>query len=210
MDDQNQLRIAQLLCSRLCHDLISPIGAINNGLELVSEDKSILDEAISLIGQSTQQASSRLAYYRLAFGGTDINEQTDFSQIQSLIQDFFGDGKVEISFGETFTPNEFLVSKLFAKLILNLSLVAAESLPRGGTMEIVTERSTGHRFHVSLAGRGCSLGDEVPNLLSGRISVADIDVKRVVPYLCYGIASQLGIGLNCDDVGADTARISST
>ena len=69
MIDKNEMKMTELLCSKLCHDLISPIGAINNGLEFLQDESSeMANEASKLIDTSAKQAADRLAYFRLAFG----------------------------------------------------------------------------------------------------------------------------------------------
>ena len=73
-------RIAELLCSRICHELVAGVAAINNGVELINEiDSSMFDEAMGLIGDSAQQASARVQYYRMAYGyaGNDALQLTE-------------------------------------------------------------------------------------------------------------------------------------
>ena len=90
----DDLRIAELLCSRLCHDLVSPIGAVNNGVELMEEFGGASDEAMALIGASGKQAARRLQYYRIAFGlaGSQIAQSLD--DTKAVVTGFLEGGKV--------------------------------------------------------------------------------------------------------------------
>ena len=83
-------RIAELLCSRICHELVAGIAAINNGVELISEiDPTMFDEAMGLIGSSAKQASARVQYYRMAYGYAGHDALGGISAVTDLIQGLF-------------------------------------------------------------------------------------------------------------------------
>ena len=87
MSNKIQLRVAELMCSRLCHDLISPISAINNGIELMNEnDEGIIDSSIELLGTSAKQALDRLSFYRVAFGLAGGGAIISWNEIRNILE----------------------------------------------------------------------------------------------------------------------------
>ncbi|MBY7649822.1 MAG: histidine phosphotransferase [Candidatus Liberibacter europaeus] len=130
--------LSALLCSRICHDIISPVGAINNGLELLDED-GIEDEAMQLIRLSTVNAITRLKFSRLAFGHPGYNNTTiELSEIKDIINDFSAiDNKVKVYW----SLGHVVVSRQNAKLLLNLFMIAYISLPKGGDLKISINHS---------------------------------------------------------------------
>ena len=84
MSTKFQLRIAELVCSRICHDLISPVSAINIGIEMLNEgDKKMFSDSIELIGKSAQHALDRLSFYRIAYGYGGEGIVVDWRNIQN-------------------------------------------------------------------------------------------------------------------------------
>src|ERR1700760_4853966 len=129
------LDLAALLCSRVCHDLISPVGAIVNGLEVMDEDKDEETKvfALDLIKKSAKQASAKLQFCRLAFGAAgSAGAQIDLGDAEKVARGLLEDGKTTITWN---LPRE-LVAKNRVKLLLNMLLVAVGTIPRGGTITI--------------------------------------------------------------------------
>src|SRR6202051_2113506 len=125
------LDLAALLCSRVCHDLISPVGAIVNGLEVLEEskDEETKTFALDLIKKSAQQASARLQFCRLAFGAAgSAGAAIDLGAAQGVARGFLEDGKTRLEWN---LPRE-LLPKNRVKLLLNLLLLAGQTIPRGG------------------------------------------------------------------------------
>src|SRR5262245_14012335 len=97
----DELRFAELLCSRLCHDLVSPIGAINNGVELLEEfGGGGSDEAMGLIASSGRQAARRLQFYRVAFGLAGSQVVQSVGDVRSLLTGMLEGGKVTLEWDE--------------------------------------------------------------------------------------------------------------
>src|SRR5271156_1987559 len=142
------LDLAALLCSRVCHDLISPVGAIVNGLEVLDEDKDEETKtfALDLIKKSARQASAKLQFCRLAFGAAgSAAAQIELGDAEKAARGLIEDGKTTIVWN---LPRE-LVAKNRAKLLLNMLLVASGAIPRGGTL---TVDPAGMGFRVTAAG----------------------------------------------------------
>src|SRR5262244_1038334 len=129
------LDLAALLCSRVCHDLISPVGAIVNGLEVLEDDndESTKTFALDLIKKSARQASARLQFCRLAFGAAgSAGAQIDLGDAESVARGFLEDDKTNIAWN---LPR-LLLPKNRVKLLLNMLIIAAQTIPRGGTLTV--------------------------------------------------------------------------
>jgi histidine phosphotransferase ChpT len=182
------LDLAALLCSRVCHDLISPVGAIVNGLEVMDEDK---DEetrtfALDLIKKSARQASAKLQFCRLAFGAAgSAGAQIELGDAEKAARGLIEDGKTTIVWN---LPRE-LVAKNRAKLLLNMLMVAVGTIPRGGTL---TVDPAGMGFRVTAAGLNARLPQAAAELLSGT-STHTVDAHAIQPVYTGILARDCGL-----------------
>lgn len=173
------LDLAALLCSRVCHDLISPVGAIVNGLEVLEEDN---DEetrtfALDLIKKSSRSASARLQFCRLAFGAAgSAGAQIDTGDAEKVSRGLIEDEKIKITWN---LPRE-LRPKNQVKLLLNMMLIAAGAIPRGGTLAVdPVEGSPG--FRIIAAGLNARVTPTTVELLAGAPGQT-VDAHGVQPY----------------------------
>ena len=137
----DSLDLAALLCSRVCHDVISPVGAIVNGLEVLEDDNdaSMRDFALDLIRKSAKQASARLQFARIAFGAAgSAGSSIDLGDAEQVARGMFQDDKVQFSW----TGPRALFPKNRVKLLLNLVVIATNAVPRGGSLAVTV---TGQR-----------------------------------------------------------------
>ena len=129
------LDLAALLCSRVCHDVISPVGAIVNGLEVLDgeQDEEMRAVAMELIKKSAISASARLQFCRLAFGAAgSFGAQIDTGDAEKVARDIFASDRTILQW----TPVRRLASRNSVKLLLNLCLIAAGAIPRGGVIAV--------------------------------------------------------------------------
>lgn len=135
------LRVVELLCSRLCHDLISPIGAVTNGIELIEEEGGRLAaDALNLAGRSARQASRLLQFYRIAFGLGGNFSGARMGELRDLVDGLLAGTRHRLDWpGEAETP---LPSGL-GKLILNMVLLGVDCLPRGGRVGVALQTTEG-------------------------------------------------------------------
>jgi histidine phosphotransferase ChpT len=152
MDEEatiGDLELAALISSRICHDVISPVGAISNGLEMLDEeqDESMREQTMDLIRKSARQASAKLQFARLAFGAAgSAGAEIDLRDAERVARDFVQGGKHTLSWqGPPVT-----LPKNKVKLLLNLLALGVVALPRGGT---VMSRSRGRGLK---SPSGCS------------------------------------------------------
>lgn len=157
--------LAALLCSRVCHDIISPVGAINNGLELLDEGGADAD-AMDLIRTSALNASVRLKFARLAFGASgSVGASIDTGEAEKAAKDFAAsEKKTEV----TWNGPRAIIAKNRVKLLLNLFLIAYGSIPRGGIIDITLENPEFDAlFTLSAKGRMMRVPPKLVELISG-------------------------------------------
>jgi histidine phosphotransferase ChpT len=184
------LDLAALLCSRVCHDLISPVGAIVNGLEVMDEDKDEETKvfALDLIKKSAKQASAKLQFCRLAFGAAgSAGAQIDLGDAEKVARGLFGDDKTTIVWN---LPRE-LLPKNRVKLLLNMLLVAVGTIPRGGSIAIdPTEGGKG--FRLTASGLNARLAEATAGLLVGS-PAHPVDAHGIQPLYTGILARDCGL-----------------
>jgi histidine phosphotransferase ChpT len=188
------LDLAALLCSRVCHDLISPTGAIVNGLEVLEEEDS--DEAtqtfaIELIKRSAKTASARLQFCRLAFGSAGAPGGTvDLGDAQAMARAFIEDDKTKLAWN---LPPE-LLPKNRVKLLLNLLLIGSQSIPRGGTLSVdPVGAGDSMGFRIAASGINARIPHGVPALLQGTSEDGSIDAHAIQPFYAGLLARACGL-----------------
>src|ERR1043166_6890663 len=169
------LDLAALLCSRVCHDLISPVGAIVNGLEVLEEEKdeSTKEFALDLIKSSAGTASKKLQFCRIAFGAAgSAGAQIDLGDAESITRGLMEDEKTKIAWN---LPR-VLLAKNRVKLLLNKMLLAGQAIPRGGQLT-VDPVGEGDRlgFRVTSTGTNAKVPQSIPPLLAGGSAEHPID-----------------------------------
>jgi histidine phosphotransferase ChpT len=188
----DHLELAALLCSRVCHDLISPVGAIVNGLEVLDDNPKPEDRdfALDLIRKSAKTASARLQFCRLAFGAAGSSSaQIDLGDAQTMARGHIEDGKTAIAWN---LPR-LLLPKNRVKLLLNMLIIAQQTIPRGGTLT-VDPLGAGEAmgFRVTAGGLNARLPQNIADLLSGAQASA-VDAHMVQPYYTRLLAQACGL-----------------
>ncbi|MDP9813183.1 histidine phosphotransferase ChpT [Rhizobium tibeticum] len=184
--------LAALLCSRVCHDVISPVGAINNGLELLDEGGADAD-AMDLIRTSALNASVRLKFARLAFGASgSVGASIDTGEAERAAKDFAAaEKKTEV----TWSGPRAIIAKNRVKLLLNLFLVAYSSIPRGGILEVTLEDpELDAKFKIVAKGKLMRLPPKFVEISTGEVEEA-IDAHTIQPYYTVLLADECGMQL---------------
>ncbi len=189
------LDLAALLCSRVCHDVISPVGAIVNGLEVLEEDKdeSMREFALDLIRKSAHTASARLQFCRLAFGAAgSAGAAIDTGDAEKVARGLIADDRTKLIWE---APRAYM-PKNKVKLALNLCLIAAACIPRGGVMHVIIEGEADDiRMSVSVKGPNLKLASHVADLLEGRSESGVVDAHGIQPYFTGLVARSSGMGV---------------
>lgn len=149
----DSIEFASLLCSRLCHDLLSPVGALNNGLELMADetDPEMRQRCMELLGDSARTSANKLKFFRLAFGSAGgFGDAVPPHEARVAIEGMFAAaGRVKIGW----MVEETMLGKLAVKVMLNLALIVGDALVRGGQLDIGAEKRPGVT-EIVLRGEG--------------------------------------------------------
>jgi histidine phosphotransferase ChpT len=190
-------RIAELLCSRICHELVAGIAAINNGVELISEiDSSMLDETMGLIGSSARQASVKVQYYRMAYGFAGHDALSGMSDVAGLIEGLL---ESETRFTLKLQDNPPPLEAGWGKLLLNLCVLGMDCLPRGGAIAPAVTAGDG-RTEIAVIGQGeeARLSDRHRDILTRAVAPSEVTALNVHAYYTSALANDIGGGLDID------------
>ncbi len=191
------LDLAALLCSRVCHDVISPVGAIVNGLEVLDDEKDeeIRQFALDLIKRSAKTASARLQFCRLAFGAAgSAGAAIDTGDAEMVVRGLMEDDKTKI----TWNVPRVLMPKNKVKLVLNLCLIAQAAVPRGGEITVSITGDDGASMRVEAKGPNAKLAHHVPTLLAGKPENGSVDAHGIQPFYAGLVARESGMSVGVD------------
>ena len=196
---QIDLKVAQLLCSRLCHDLIGPAGAVNAGLELLDEDVAADGAAaLALVARSARQMTDRLTFFRVAFGFGGAGPVASMAEARKLAGLYLADSNVTLDWPTDEGARAFALAA--AKLLLNLVLLGSESLPRGGTLGVrFADLDEGTGTAVVALGSGARFKAEVREAMAPGASEADLSARTVHGYFAARLAASLGAVIEVSD-----------
>jgi len=201
------LDLAALLCSRVCHDLISPVGAVVNGMEVLEDtsDESTKTFALDLIKKSANQASARLQFCRLAFGAAGSAGATiDLGDAESVARGFIEDDKMKLGWGFA----RVLLPKNRVKLLLNLLLLTSQMIPRGGTLDVapIGEGDT-MGFRLIATGPHARFQAATPHLVTGEGGEHPVDAHGIQPFYTGLLARACGLKV---EMGQDADTVTVT
>jgi histidine phosphotransferase ChpT len=207
----NAIDLASLLCSRLCHDLLSPVGALNNGLELMADesDPEMRERCLELLNESARASANKLKFFRLAFGaGGGFGESIDTREAEAALEGLFSaEGKVELGW----MVEGDALSKGATKLLLNLALIAGDALVRGGRLDVGAETRDGKLEMVIRAEGPRILLD--PNLretiLNGSAG-GEVLPRAAGAWLAHGLAAEAGGQIRLSDPADDVLLVGVT
>ncbi|GLQ22003.1 histidine phosphotransferase family protein [Algimonas porphyrae] len=180
--------LAALLCARICHDLVSPVGALGTAIEILDDDSNadMHDDALALIKSSSRRASAKLKFLRLAFGAAGSAPGVlGTGEITALVDDMFDDAKADI----VYDFHADGVEKSRARLLLNLAMLGVQAVPRGGS---VTLSSTPDALSVVAVGPRARLDETVERALNGRSPDHGFDGRSIQPFYASMMAREGG------------------
>ena len=199
----DELELAALLCSKVCHDVISPVGAITNGLEVLDEesDEDMRGFAMDLIRKSATQASAKLQFARLAYGaGGSVGAMIDLGDAASVTRNYANDDKLTLNWDSM----PIAIGKDYVKILLNMVIVAQHAVPRGGIIDVTIEdpemRPT---FTLRCSGVGARIPAGAPELIAGTGVENPIDARSVQPYYMGMIAKRAKMAISIAQDGDD-------
>jgi len=183
--------LAALLSARICHDLISPIGALGTAIEVLDDETNteMHEDAMGLVRLSSKQAGAKLRFLRLAFGaGGSAPGIIGMDELKTLISDMYEGGKASISWGDSVDG----VEKNTARLLLNLTMLAVQAVPRGGEVKIMaTEANGATTLSLAATGPKSRLDANVEKTLAGKAPEDGFDGRTIQPFYAGMIAREL-------------------
>jgi histidine phosphotransferase ChpT len=205
----NSVDFASLLCSRLCHDLMSPVGALNNGIELMADeqDPEMRERCLELLADSARATANKLKYFRLAFGaGGGFADLIDANEARIALQGIFG-AERRIELGWLVAPEK--LSKGAMKLLLNLALIAGDGLVRGGRLDVGAE-TTGAGLEIAIRAEGPKvvLDAGIRDVLTRAASKdGDIEPRAAGAWLANALATEAGGTIRLSEPGPEVLVI---
>ncbi|MGD9810274.1 MAG: histidine phosphotransferase family protein [Sphingobium sp.] len=187
------LDFAALLCSRLCHDLLSPVGAFNNGLELMADetDPEMKERCLDLLAESARTSAAKLKFFRLAFGSAGgYGESVPTDEARQAIEGMFAaSGRVKVGWLAGAEP----LDKRAVKIMLNLALIAGDALVRGGQLDIGAEvGDTSIELAVRAQGQKIVLDEELRAALSGRLQDDAVTSRTAAAWMVRQLVDRCG------------------
>jgi histidine phosphotransferase ChpT len=200
----SDLDLSALLCSRVCHDIISPVGAIANGLELMDDpdvDADMKSTALDMVRSSAKTATSKLKFCRIAFGASgSAGAHIDLGEAGEIAKAFVGDEKIKLDWQ---APRENR-PKAEVKLVLNMMMLAMAGIPRGGLVTVTVE---GRDFVVTAQGERAKVPQAMADVLTGVADLDTLDARMVQPYYAKLLAESAGLLLSMGMSGDDVVSI---
>jgi histidine phosphotransferase ChpT len=205
----NNVDFASLLCSRLCHDLMSPVGALNNGIELLADeqDPDMRDRCLELLSDSARVTANKLKFFRLAFGAAGgFGDAVDTSEARSALEGLIGsDGKVQLGW----MLGDAKLSKSATKLLLNLALIAGDALVRGGRLDIGAENADGTEIAIRAEGPRIVIDPVIrATLVEG--AGGEIEARSAGAWLAHSLAEDAGGSIQLSQPSEDVLIIGAT
>lgn len=192
MPDLVDMRVLGLLSSHLCHELVNPVGAVNNGIELLMDvGDDMRDEAMSLIESSAQRTTARLKFYRMAYGVSGTTSLEDLILVRDLTGDLLGEGRLSLEW-----PDEERNPRLqpgWGRMLINMAAAAAETLPRGGVLiGGLDESGPGVLLYVEARGTPARLDDATRPVFFEDVPVENLTPRNVHSYFTTKLAASMG------------------
>lgn len=185
-------RVLELLASRICHDLVSPVGAIANGMELLEElGEDGEEESIKLISNSTAEASTRLKCFRLCYGAAGSDRNIGFDEVHTVFQEWLKASRVKLDWQKPSLPS---VPKGFTKTLLLILMLAEECAHGDGTIR-VSGMADGQGVEIIITGKNPKFREMAEDAMTEKISIDDLDPRLVHAYLTGMFARHFECGL---------------
>ena len=207
----NAVDLASLLCSRLCHDLMSPVGALNNGIELLADetDPEMREKCLELLADSARASANKLKFFRLAFGAAGgFGEDIDTHEAEAALEGLFGaERRVELGW----VVSDEKLPKGAVKLLLNLALLAGDALVRGGRLDVGAESGNGKiELAVRAEGPRILLDPALRETLATGGGGGAIEPRAAGAWLAHNLAAEVGGSIQLSDPSSDILMIGAT
>ncbi len=190
-----EIEFSALMVSRVCHDLVGPLGAVINGLEVLEDerDAEMREDALRLVTSSANQALARIQFMRIAFGAAgSAGAELDLNEVGRLVTGLLEGGKVKLEWN---VPHIYW-AKDWAKLLMNATLLGADCLPRGGLVRVdANQTPDAPGFKIIASGLNARVTEEVDRSLRGESEPGALDARGIQPFLTHRLSRTVNAGL---------------
>jgi histidine phosphotransferase ChpT len=204
-----EIEFSALMVSRVCHDLVGPLGAVINGLEVLEDerDAAMREEALKLVTSSANQALARIQFMRIAFGAAgSAGAELDLGEVGRLVAGLLEGGKIKLEWN---VPQVYW-AKDWAKLLMNAALLGADSLPRGGVVVVEAGADAAvPSFKIRATGLNARVSEEVGKSIRGESEPGSLDARGIQPFLTYRLSRTVNAGLAIGVVSDGVVEISA-
>lgn len=206
MPENLDMRVVGLLCSHLCHEVVNPLGAVNNGIELLLDvGDDMRDEAMGLIESSAQRAVRRVQFYRMAYGTAGMNALNDLAEVRALVDGLLSEGRISLEWPDADRNPD--LKQGWGRLLLNIAAAAAETMPRGGVITIEVGDSGGiGGLAVTARGDRAAVPEATRPIFLSDVPVESLTPRNVQSYFTVKFAATLGASLTVADDGNGEVR----
>ena len=207
----NAVDLASLLCSHLCHDLMSPVGALNNGIELLADetDPDMREKCLELLADSARASANKLKFFRLAFGAAGgFGDAVDTHEAQAALEGVFGpERRIELGW----VVSEGKLPKGAVKLLLNLALLAGDALVRGGRLDVGAETQDGEiELAVRAEGQRILLDPVLRDTLANGVTGGTVEPRAAGAWLAHSLCAEAGGTIKLSDPSSDVLMIGAS
>ena len=207
----NAIDLASLLCSRLCHDLLSPVGALNNGIELLADeqDPDMRERCLELLAESARASANKLKFFRLAFGaGGGFGDEVETREAKSALEGIYGPEK-RIELGWMVAGEQ--LPKGAVKLVLNLAMIAGDALVRGGRLDVGAERGDDSiELVIRAEGPRVLVDPRLRETIVKGASGGTVEPRAAGAWLAHSLVAEAGGSIQISDASADVLLIGVT
>lgn len=201
----HETKLAEMLATRLCHDLTGPIGAVNNGAEFLGDEGfDMQNEAVKLILSSAHEAVNRLQFYRQAYGRVGDTGEVSLGDKKKIVSDFFSGTKIKLDWPDSHTDAAGVpISQKMGRLMLNLMIIAGSSAIRGGVLSVRLARDAAGDKQVDIAvtGETIKIDPDTLAILSGKYEGVALTPKSAQPFLTLKLVEELHVKLEVNVEG---------
>lgn len=207
----NAIDLASLMCSRLCHDLLSPVGALNNGIELLADeqDPDMRERCLELLAESAKASANKLKFFRLAFGaGGGFGEEIDTREAKGALEGLYGaDKRIELGW----IVADDRLSKGAIKLLLNLGMIAGDALVRGGRLDVgVEQRGGALEMVIRAEGPRILLDPKLRETIAKGHADGEVEPRAAGAWLAHSLAAEAGGTIQLSDPADEVLLIGVT
>ena len=206
----NAIDLASLLCSRLCHDLLSPVGALNNGIELLADeqDPEMRERCLELLAESARASANKLKFFRLAFGAAGgFGDEIDTHEAKTALEGIYADKRTELGW----MVADDKLPKGAVKLLLNLAMIAGDALVRGGRLDVGAEHRDGALEMVIRAeGPRILLDPKLRETIATGQSGGEVEPRAAGAWLAHSLAADANGTIQLSDPADEVLLIGVT